>query len=154
MFYEQLKKACREKGTSVTAVLKKIGVGTANGTYWKNGSVPSSDIVIQLAEFLDVSTDYLLVGKEKDVKPIITLSENEQELLEVFGKFTDREQIKIIGKMEEWLAEKQRRAATATTKPNVQTAYIASRSFDNMPPRTVTGDFSDVLNAPDATDEY
>ena len=74
MFYEQLKKACKEKGTSVTATLKKIGVGTANGTYWKNGSVPSSDIVIQLAEFLDVSTDYLLIGKEAESKTTVILS--------------------------------------------------------------------------------
>lgn len=64
MFYEQLKKACKMRKTSVTAVLKQIGIGTANGTYWKNGSVPSSDIVVKLAELLNVSTDYLLLGKE------------------------------------------------------------------------------------------
>lgn len=66
MFYDQLKKACKNNGTTVTAVLKKIGIGTANGTYWKNGSVPSADIVVQLSEFLGVSTDYLLKGKENE----------------------------------------------------------------------------------------
>ncbi|MDE5765459.1 MAG: helix-turn-helix domain-containing protein [Ruminococcus sp.] len=64
MFYEQLRKACKSNHTSITAVLKKIGLGTANGTYWKNGSAPSSDTVVQLAELLNVSTDYLLLGKE------------------------------------------------------------------------------------------
>ena len=65
MFYDQLKQACKDNNTSITAVLKKIGIGTANGTYWKNGSSPSSDIVIQLSEFLNVSTDFLLKGKKK-----------------------------------------------------------------------------------------
>ena len=51
MFYEQLKKACKENNTSITAVLKKLGIGTANGTYWKNGSSPSADIIVKLSEF-------------------------------------------------------------------------------------------------------
>lgn len=62
MFYDNLKRACKLRNTSVTAVLKKIGIGTANGTYWKNGSVPASDIVVKLAEFLEVTTDFLLLG--------------------------------------------------------------------------------------------
>lgn len=86
MFYEQLKKACKNNRTSVTAVLKKIGIGTANGTYWKNGSVPSSDIVVQLSEFLNVSTDYLLTGKEN---PTTELTADEQELLNNYNKLTD-----------------------------------------------------------------
>lgn len=92
MFYEQLKKACKEKGTSVTATLKKIGVGTANGTYWKNGSVPSSDIVIQLAEFLDVSTDYLLIGKEAESKTNVILSDIEEKLINDFRNLSPQGQ--------------------------------------------------------------
>ncbi len=64
MFYDRLKIACKNANTTVTATLKAIGIGTANGTYWKNGSAPSSDIVVKLAEFLGVSTDYLLIGKK------------------------------------------------------------------------------------------
>ncbi|MDE6101985.1 MAG: hypothetical protein K2F73_03300 [Ruminococcus sp.] len=83
MFYEQLKKACKNKSTSVTAVLKKIGIGTANGTYWKNGSIPASDTVVQLAEFLEVTTDYLLIGKETT-----TLTTDEQKLLENYRQLS------------------------------------------------------------------
>lgn len=72
MFYNRLKIACKNANTTVTATLKAIGIGTANGTYWKNGSVPSSDVVVKLAEFLNVSTDYLLIGKDSaktDIAP-------------------------------------------------------------------------------------
>ena len=149
MFYEQLKQACKDNNTSVTAVLKKIGVGAANGTYWKNGSSPSADIVIQLSELLHVSTDFLLKGK-KDNSSTIDLSMNEQEMLDVFSKFNDREQIKLIGKLEELYRQKQ----IKEDQQSVQKAYIAARSYDNHPPETVVGDFSEIFNAPDATDKY
>jgi len=87
VFYNQLKQACKKKGTSITAVLKKIGIGTANGTYWKNGSVPSSDIVVQLAEFLDVSTDYLLKGEDTSFKAP-SISKDKQELLSIYDKLS------------------------------------------------------------------
>lgn len=63
MFYDNLKKACMNKGTTVTSTLKALGLGTANGTFWKNGSSPSGEVLIQLSEFLDVSVDYLLKGE-------------------------------------------------------------------------------------------
>lgn len=173
MFYEQLKQACKDNNTSVTAVLKKIGVGAANGTYWKNGSSPSADIIIQLSELLHVSTDFLLKGK-KDNSSTIDLSMNEQEMLDVFSKFDDREQIKLIGKLEELYRQKQIKELQKITATQIQNNQIesaenpknikmnnntetvleASRSFDNQPPKLVTGDFSEIVNAPDATDEY
>lgn len=94
MFYKQLKQACKENNTSITAVLKKIVIGTANGTYWKNGSVPSSDIVVQLSEFLNVSTDYLLRGKEKS-SPAVELTADEQEMLELFNALSHDNKIRI-----------------------------------------------------------
>ena len=86
MFYDNLKIACKNKGTSVTATLKKIGIGTANGTYWKKGSVPASDIVVKLSEFLQVSTDFLLKGTESSSSPRI--NNDEQELLTYYKELS------------------------------------------------------------------
>lgn len=94
MFYEQLKQACKKESTSITATLKKIGIGTANGTYWKNGSVPSSDIVVQLSEFLNVSTDYLLKGVENN-SSTINLTTDEQELLDIYKKLSEINKAKV-----------------------------------------------------------
>ena len=60
MFYNRLKQLCKSKNTSITAVLKALNISTSKGTAWKNGSAPSSEIVIKLAEYFDVSTDFLL----------------------------------------------------------------------------------------------
>ena len=97
MFYDQLKQACKDNNTSITAVLKKIGIGTANGTYWKNGSSPSSDIVIQLSEFLNVSTDFLLKGKKSSIQD--NLSEDEKRLLNMYSHLTDIEKGDLLGEL-------------------------------------------------------
>lgn len=94
MFYDRLKQACKNKNTNVTATLKKIGIGGANGTYWKNGSIPSSDVVVKLAEFLDVTTDYLLIGKERK----LLLNDDEQELIGYYNKLPEREQQRLISR--------------------------------------------------------
>lgn len=104
MFYDYLKQACKDNNISVTATLKKIGIGTANGTYWKNGSVPASDIVVKLAEFLDVTTDYLLLGKEKS-SPTEQLTADEQKLLTYYKKLNDIDKGIVIGRAEALLEQ-------------------------------------------------
>lgn len=130
-----------------------LGLKSVAFSDWKSGKSKSyRKYLIEIAEYFNVSIDYLVYGKTTENIISLDLTENEKELISIFSQFSEREQIKVIGKVEDWLTEKQRRASEA--KRNVQTAYIASRSFDNAPPRIVTGDFSDVLNAPDSTDEY
>ena len=99
MFYDNLKQACKKNGTSVTAILKKIGMGTANGTFWKNGSSPSGDVIVQLSELLNVSTDYLLMGKEKSLSP--ELSEDKQRLIYMYDLLNDMEKGEILGELKE-----------------------------------------------------
>ena len=113
MFYQQLQKACKNANTTVTATLKAIGIGTANGTYWKNGSMPSSENVIQLAEFLGVSTDFLLKGSNTNHSTDI--SEDEKELLNYYKELDDYGKGRVIGKAEE-LAEAARRQKALAAK--------------------------------------
>lgn len=114
MFYQQLQKACKNANTTVTATLKAIGIGTANGTYWKNGSMPSSENVIQLAEFLGVSTDFLLKGSNTNHSTDI--SEDEKELLNYYKELDERDKGSILGKAE-GLAEAARRQKALVAKP-------------------------------------
>lgn len=60
MFYENLNTLCKKNSTTVTAVLKELNISTSKGTAWKNGSVPKGDTLSKLAEYFNVSTDYLL----------------------------------------------------------------------------------------------
>lgn len=131
MFYDRLKIACKNAHTTVTATLKAIGVGTANGTYWKNGSAPSSDIVVKLAEFLGVSTDYLLLGK-KDTK--IEITPDAVELISAYnsvdmlGKAMIKERALTLAELAAERATKERAA-----EQHKKAAQIATSAADEQP---------------------
>ena len=67
MFYDNFEKACTIKGEKPNPVAIKCGGTKSSASSWKKGSSPNSDIVIKLAEYLNVSTDYLLLGKEPSI---------------------------------------------------------------------------------------
>lgn len=111
---------------------------------WKSGKSKSyRKYLIEIAEFFNVSIDYLVYGREKN-SSTDKLSDDEQELLNMYKNMTDINKARLL----------ERGQALIEQQPQIRTAYVAARSFNNEPPSVVTGDFSDVLNAPDATDEY
>ena len=61
--------------------------------------------IILISEKFQLSLDFLVFGKENNNE----FKQNETELLEIFRKFDNREQLKIIGRMEEWLEIKRQR---------------------------------------------
>lgn len=75
MFWERLQTLCNKNGTSATEIMKKLGLSTSKITAWKNGSVPNGKILSELADFFDVSVDYLL-GRD------FTVTKNK-----VYGKY-------------------------------------------------------------------
>ena len=83
MFYDIFTKKCKEKGFSPTAVLQELNISTSKLTAWKKGSVPNGNFLILISEFLDVSVDYLLTGRERSYQSI-ELSNDEQELLSYY----------------------------------------------------------------------
>ena len=66
-FYSNLKALCDFKGTSVSSVLTHCGLSKSYGTNWKKGSAPSLDAVIAIAKELDVSLDYIALGKDPTI---------------------------------------------------------------------------------------
>lgn len=135
---------------SQKALSSAISVPTSTLNNWiKLGRSIPSEYIIPICEFFDISTDYLLTGKE-DTSSNIKLDNNEQRLLKMYSLLSDIEKGEILGELKamtkDRMIEKQ--------ESNVQTVLIAARSSDHHPPELVTGDFSDIINAPDATDEY
>ena len=92
MFYEIFEKTCRENDISPTATLKKLKISTSKLTAWKNGSMPNSEFLIPISEFLGVSIDYLLTGKEKEQKTTLILSDIEEKLINDFRNLSPQGQ--------------------------------------------------------------
>lgn len=86
---------------------KYLGLNSVAFSEWKSGKSKSyRKYLIEIADFFNISIDYLVYGKEKN-SSTDNLSENEREMLDVFSKFNEREQIKLIGKLEELYRQKQ-----------------------------------------------
>lgn len=101
-FYDRLDKECKKNKTTVTGLLKTLGLSTNNVTRWKEGKSSSFDVIPLLAEELKVSTDFLLLGKET----ADDLSPTEKELLNSFRKLSPNDQQRIIGRCEEMVSSK------------------------------------------------
>ena len=64
MFYDNLKSLCDSRGLKILTVVTECGGALGSISGWKKGVMPNSNIVVALAMRLNVSTDYLLLGKE------------------------------------------------------------------------------------------
>lgn len=66
MFTEVVKCLIKQKGISVNKMLKDLGMGTGTFRTWESrGTVPNGETLQKIADYFDVSVDYLL-GKEAD----------------------------------------------------------------------------------------
>lgn len=61
VFYERLSALCRANSTCITMFARNVlRTSTSAPTNWKNGTVPSAEIIYRCAKELSVSSDYLL----------------------------------------------------------------------------------------------
>lgn len=67
MFVDTVLKLIKEKGITKNKLLLDLGLNKTSFLNWEQrGNVPNGDVVLKIAEYLGVSTDYLLTGKEKE----------------------------------------------------------------------------------------
>lgn len=65
MFWQNFEKLCALKGSKPNPIAAEIGIGSATITKWKNGTIPNGETLIKVADYFNVSVDYLL-GLEDD----------------------------------------------------------------------------------------
>lgn len=103
MFYDNLKQACDTKNVKITPIVAECGGAKGSISNWKKGAYPNSDIVAKLAVRLNVSTDFLIFGKEKS-SPAEQLTADEQRLLTYYKKLNDIDKGVVIGRAEQLAA--------------------------------------------------
>ena len=68
MFYEIYCELCQKNGLTPSGAATKIGFNRASVTMWKNtGKAPKQELLVRIADYFGVTTDYLL-GKEENTK--------------------------------------------------------------------------------------
>lgn len=82
-FYTIYKALCVEIGKSATGVALELGVHRSTVSNWKNGGAPRQEILNKIANYFDVSVDYLLGNTDikKKATPKEQLLTDEQEAL-------------------------------------------------------------------------
>ena len=72
MFYDVFCALCAKKGLTPSGAASKIGFNRASVTVWKNnGTAPKQELLVKIADYFQVSTDYLL-GLEQEKTPAET----------------------------------------------------------------------------------
>ena len=100
MFYTRVKTLCKEKNINVTNMLKELGMSTGNTGAWKQGKLPSGEILLKIAHYLDTSIDYLVEGVCAD-----ELSPDEKHLVETYRAAPEKAKYKILCDFEKMITD-------------------------------------------------
>lgn len=157
--FNRLIDLCEKTNISISNLLDMFATSRSAINAWKKGNI-SANIIPKIADYFNITTDYLLKGAGVVLKKQIllvndekaVLKENEKEMLDVFQKFDDREQIKIIGRMEEWLEVKHQREALAQ-KQRIVGVQVARRTDGKFVKEPLTAEeFERIESLPEDTD--
>lgn len=95
-FYDNVREICRNNGTSVTVMLKTLGRSTGSTGSWKAGVLPTANLLIEMADYLHVSLDELVYGREHleqwfppQEEP---LTKNQKEWLDIISLIPEEKQ--------------------------------------------------------------
>ena len=88
MFFDRFQSLCEKKGISVYKACTDIGLNRSAVAKWKAGGKPNGNTAAKLAQYLGVTTDFLLTGQEKP-KPKVTDDDIKFALFGGDGEITD-----------------------------------------------------------------
>lgn len=81
MFWERFYELCCRNNIKPNPLGKILGISSGVITKWKYGSLPTADALLKIADYFNVSVDYLVYGKTSDS----SLRTDEEELLQNYN---------------------------------------------------------------------
>ncbi len=75
MFFDNFVRLCEQKGVKPSRALTEAGVPKSAYSYWRteassgNDAKPTNQNAVKLAQYFDVTVDYLLTGNQKENLP-------------------------------------------------------------------------------------
>ena len=102
---ERVSSVLKSKKATQRDLAAEIGVSTSTLNNWlKLGRDIPAQYIVPICEFLNTSPAYLLTGEETKKAPALGISENGREMLELYEKLPEREQLLLIGRLQEMTA--------------------------------------------------
>lgn len=87
-FYERYKILCNSVGKTPTGVGVELGIHRSTVTYWKEGHTPKHEILAKIADYFNVSINYL-VGDESGGRKIGVINGDDIAKVALFGGDSD-----------------------------------------------------------------
>lgn len=131
--YEIIKELCKNNGISLSKLCKELNMGTSTFTEIRSGRTKtlSANKLSKIADYFNVSVDYLLGKEDREQKKVpdlkannSTLSEQEQTIIKIFREATEEDRLEMI-------------ASIINIKNNQQRGHLvyrAARSVDHREP--------------------
>lgn len=118
VFFTQIESLCKAKHISPSALAKMMNLSPNASGKWRSGSLPKVETVMKIADYFDVSTDFLLYGKERhsnnasatngavsisgngnvtgDIHTNASLDKYETELINIYRSLDVRQQAELV----------------------------------------------------------
>lgn len=99
-FKENINRICKDRGTTLTQLLKSVGVSSSKVTAINNGSLPKEELMLTLAKTLDCSVmDFFADEEDLGIKtnadyPL--LDEDEQDIITIYREMPREEKHKFL----------------------------------------------------------
>lgn len=85
-FISRLEALLNDRKISNKQMCLDIGITTSAVTTWKKrNTIPSADVVLKIAKYLDVSLEYLITGEEKGDGKMERIKDIAKELAQEVG---------------------------------------------------------------------
>ena len=76
MFYEQVKALCDAKNIKITGLARSLHLSPSAPNNWNEGSLPKAETIMKIAEYFDVTTDFLLYGNNRTANNTVISASN------------------------------------------------------------------------------
>lgn len=113
---ERVLKILEQKGLKQSDLALYLGTKPSTVNGWKNENRnPSCEYILPICEFLGITTDYLLTGKEPN-NTNDKLSDDETNLIELYRKLPNEDKREFIGELRGYLKHMSKTSATPLKK--------------------------------------
>ncbi len=105
MFWDRFFQLCVLHNSKPNPVAKELGFSSGVVTKWKNGSIPNGEMLLKIADYFDVSVDYLLgrsdspemdIKKEAAQMDSLSRDEKESEVIHLYNQLSPARQERAL----------------------------------------------------------
>lgn len=95
MFWETFYSLCKNNDEKPLNVVKKLSVAHGSITNWKKGTVPNGKTLQKIADYFNVSVDYLLTGQKEKPTDVGELSVKKKQIIERIRLMPDEKLVRV-----------------------------------------------------------